>query len=311
MAELEALLATYGLVGGDRTILEQEGIAHLAAVGHQVLSTREVPGLQVETEALGDALHLRVRLAAGVHLAQPIHLCFGVLHQRATQRIVMELELEPAANASILAHCLFPDAKAVHHHMEAQVRIGAGASLHYAETHYHGPYGGVRVIPRAQVTVGRQGRYTSEFSLTTGRVGQLRLDYAVDVAEEGLCELRARVFAHGRDRVRIKERISLVGRDARGLIKTRIALEGEARGEVTGITAGQAPGARGHVDCLEIVRERAVAKAVPIVLVTDPGAKVTHEAAIGSVDRRQLETLMAHGLAPEEAVEVIVRGILA
>jgi Fe-S cluster assembly scaffold protein SufB len=38
--------------------------------------------------------------------------------------------------------------------------------------------------------------------------------------------------------------------------------------------------------------------------------KVTHEAAIGSVDKRQMETLMAHGLTPEEAVDVIVKGIL-
>ncbi len=44
--------------------------------------------------------------------------------------------------------------------------------------------------------------------------------------------------------------------------------------------------------------------------VTNPLAKVTHEAAIGSVDKRQLETLMAHGLTPEEAVDVIVKGVL-
>jgi Fe-S cluster assembly scaffold protein SufB len=37
---------------------------------------------------------------------------------------------------------------------------------------------------------------------------------------------------------------------------------------------------------------------------------VTHEAAIGTVDRKQLETLMAHGLTPEQAVEMIVRGLL-
>jgi len=64
------------------------------------------------------------------------------------------------------------------------------------------------------------------------------------------------------------------------------------------------------VDCLEIVKDRAVASAVPLVKVTHPDAKVTHEAAIGRVDRHQMETLMAHGLAPEEAVELIVRGLL-
>ncbi|MCG2734806.1 MAG: SufD family Fe-S cluster assembly protein [Candidatus Methanoperedenaceae archaeon] len=64
------------------------------------------------------------------------------------------------------------------------------------------------------------------------------------------------------------------------------------------------------MDCLEIVKDNAVARAIPIVNVSHALAKVTHEAAIGSVDKRQLETLMAHGLSPEEAVDVIVRGIL-
>lgn len=61
---------------------------------------------------------------------------------------------------------------------------------------------------------------------------------------------------------------------------------------------------------MEIVKENAIARAIPIVSVTSPLAKVTHEAAIESVDKRQMETLMAHGLMPEEAVDVIVKGIL-
>ena len=48
----------------------------------------------------------------------------------------------------------------------------------------------------------------------------------------------------------------------------------------------------------------------PIVRVFHPEAKVTHEAAIGSVNKKELETLMARGLTPEQAVEMIVSGIL-
>jgi Fe-S cluster assembly scaffold protein SufB len=44
--------------------------------------------------------------------------------------------------------------------------------------------------------------------------------------------------------------------------------------------------------------------------VEHPLAKITHEAAVGTVDQKQLETLMAHGLAPEQAVDVIITGML-
>ena len=56
--------------------------------------------------------------------------------------------------------------------------------------------------------------------------------------------------------------------------------------------------------------KEAIGKAIPIVCVRDERAKVTHEAAIGSVDKKQLETLMARGLNQQEAINTIVKGIL-
>ena len=37
---------------------------------------------------------------------------------------------------------------------------------------------------------------------------------------------------------------------------------------------------------------------------------ITHETAIGSIDRKQMETLMVKWLEENEAVDVIVRGVL-
>lgn len=176
--------------------------------------------------------------------------------------------------------------------------------------HYHGPSGGIEVIPRAQVTVGPIARYIADFTLVQGRVGLLDIDYDVKVLEDGMAELTSKVYGHETDRIHIREAVSLDGANARGLIKSRVALDDEATAEITGATYGNAAGARGHVDCLEIVRGNAKASAVPEVSVSHPQAKVTHEAAIGSVDQKQLETLMARGLTPEEAVDVIVRGLL-
>lgn len=80
---------------------------------------------------------------------------------------------------------------------------------------------------------------------------------------------------------------------------------------VRGETSGDVPLTRGHVDCLEIVNgEGVIARAIPLVYVKNAQAKVTHEAAIGSIDKKQMQTLMARGLNEEEAVDVIVKGIL-
>ena len=311
MPELEELMDSFAMSGGDKVILADEETAHLVVSGNAILSSRTVYGLEVEAIETETGISAKVIVLEGVRLKKPVHMCFGILHKRGSQEIKMDVELRRGSSAHFIAHCIFPGAEQVRHVMDAVIHVAEGAEMRYSETHFHGMHGGVEVVPRASVTIGKNGRYFSEFMLTTGMVGVLDIDYSVEAGEDAVAELTARVFGHAKDDIKIKERVVLAGKGSRSLIKTRVALEGEASAEVTGITEGNAEGARGHVDCMEIITGNAVAKAVPIVTVSSPLAKVTHEAAIGSVDKRQMETLMAHGLTPEEAVDIIVTGILA
>jgi Fe-S cluster assembly scaffold protein SufB len=64
------------------------------------------------------------------------------------------------------------------------------------------------------------------------------------------------------------------------------------------------------VDCKEIIKDQGRASAVPVVEVAHPRAHITHEAAIGSVDSKQLETLMSRGLDEDQASELIIAGLL-
>ncbi|MDH5193532.1 MAG: SufD family Fe-S cluster assembly protein [Nitrospira sp.] len=310
MSDLDDLRRTLPMVGAEPSILDDTSIAHVVAHGHHILSRRTVPGLRVELEETPDAIVGKLIVEAGVQIAQPIHMCFGLAHPTGVQQIKIDVQICEGAQARVLSHCLFPLAQAAEHRMQAVMELGPGASLIYTEGHYHGPHGGMQVLPHATIKIGKGARYFSDFSLLSGSVGNLDIDYLVEVEEEGIAELSAKIFAHRTDRIALKETVVLRGERSRGLIKTRVVLDGEARAEITGITEAHAKGARGHVDCMEIVQGQAQASAIPIVRVFHPEAKVTHEAAIGSVDKKGLETLMARGLTPEQAVEMIVSGIL-
>jgi len=310
MRELNVLTNTLASMGGDPEVFADTHIAHMAANGHRVLSHREVPGVKIQAEETSEAIISTITVARGMHIQFPIHLCIGIIEPTGTQRIQTRLIVEEEASAGFLAHCLFPNVESGEHRMEAVIEIQPGATVKYLESHYQGPYGGMVVVPQALVKVGRAARYVSDFNLTTGRVGKLAIDYVVQVEEDAVAELTAKVFGRGNDEITIQEKIELNGENAKGLIKTRVAIEHEAKAELTGIMEAHAKGARGHVDCREIVKDHAVASAVPIVKVTHPLAKVTHEAAIGAVDQKELETLMAHGLDSEQATELIVSGML-
>ena len=276
MSELDDLMRTFVEAGGDKSILESEDIAHLAASGNKILSMRGVKGIEVVAEGTESGISASVRVLEGTRILNPVHLCFGVLHKSGLQEIKMDVRFEKDAAASFIAHCIFPKAEKVKHVMDAVIDIGENAKMVYSEVHYHGTYGGIEVIPRAVINIGKNGKYIADFQLITGRVGKLVIDYSVNAGENAVTELTARVFGHADDDISIKDKVTLDGANSKGLIKTRIAIEDNARAEVTGITEGNAEGARGHVDCMEIVKDGAVAKATPIVKVTKSLAKVTH-----------------------------------
>ncbi len=311
MSDFEAILKAYEQSGGDPDLLKSDAVASLIISGNQVLGVNRIPGLRAEAESLEDGVKVTLFIEPGVEIEQPVHLCFGVLPEKGVQRILSNFQIGDGASVEFVAHCTFPNAMEVKHIMHGTIRVGKNARMRYEETHYHGESGGVEVLPTAKVTVEAGGRYYSGFNLSKGRVGRMVFDYEVDVEDDGVAELVAKAVGYGDDEIVVKETIRLNGRGARGLAKSRIAVRDDAQSEVVGTTEGHAPGARGHIDCVEIVRDRAVANAVPIVRVSDPQAHVTHEAAIGTVDKKELETLMARGLDEEAAVDIIVRGMLA
>lgn len=311
MSDFEAMAAAYAQAGGDPGILASPAVATMVVSGNRILAARTVPGIEFEAEELAQGVKATIRVLPRTRLATPVHLCFGLLPERGVQQIVAAYEIGEYADVAFLAHCTFPNAVEVRHVMDATMHVCQGAVLRYTEAHFHGPTGGIEVLPTARVTVDLGGQFLTTFTLTKGRAGTVTLDYAVDVGEQGVADLATRIMGFGQDWIKVAETIRLNGTAARGIAKARLALADEARGEVMGTMEGNAPEARGHIDCVEIVRDRAVGVAIPVVRVSDPRAQVTHEAAIGTVNRKELETLMARGLDERAAVDTIVKGLLA
>ena len=309
--EYQGLIDAYEKAGGARSALLSKDVASLIVHENKVLGANEVQGVRLKYEAKENGIIAELLIEEGCKVKHPIHLCFGVLPQEGLQEIVLRVDVKRGAEVSVIAHCIFPNAVHVTHKMEAVINIEDNASFNYKETHYHGDFGGIEVIPKAKVTLGEKARYENTFSLIQGSVGSLDFDYEIFSGAWSVAELIAKVYGKNDDVIKITEKVNLNGNGARSLIKTRVVLRDRAQAEVIGETYGNAPYARGHVDCIELVDgEQAIAKAIPIVQVSNEKAKVTHEAAIGSIDRRQVETLMARGLDETEAVDVIVKGIL-
>jgi Fe-S cluster assembly scaffold protein SufB len=308
--ELSDMLDAYSQAGGDPEALQLPDVATLVVSANQVLTSHEVPGIHFVAEPLEHGVKAKITVEPGAHIDKTVHLCFGVIPAEGLQEIIADYDIGAGAQVSFLAHCSFPNAVKVQHLMQARIQIGEGASMSYTEEHYHGPHGGIEVRPHAEVTVAENGRFVTTFSLTRGRVGLIDLDYLVHVAEGGLAEMTTKAYGTQDDHITVREVVHLDGPQARGLTKTRVAVRNQAVSEIYTAMEGNAPGARGHMDCTEIVRDQAEARNTPLVIVRDDKAQVTHEAAIGSVNRKELESLLARGLDEDDAVDLIIRGMI-
>ena len=285
--------------GIDSAVLTDPNTAHIVADGQTLVSRQTIPGLSINIDERDDLTIAEIAIARDIRIAQPVHLCFGLLQGIGSQHFSVHIKLEPGANATI-----------VRHSMEKTITIDEGAELDFMDGHIHGVSSGIEVRTTGKVSVGKHARYSADFSLTAGRVGHLEFEETVQADDYAMVELVSRIFGHENDLIKINEAVNLNGRFSRSMIKSRVALEGEARADIVGITEGRAEGARGHMDCLEIIKDQAIGQSMPVVRVCHPLAKITHEAAIGTVDKKQLETLIAHGLSPEQATDMIVLGIL-
>lgn len=308
--EMSAILDAYRQAGGDVQALEMPEVATLVVSANDVLVAHEIPGIHFQAEPLEHGVKASIRVDDGVKIEKPVHLCFGVIPAEGIQEIVADYEIGEGATAQFLAHCSFPNAVKVEHRMRAKIHIGKNASLTYTEEHFHGSGGGVDVLPYAEILVEEGGRYITTFNITRGRIGRMEIDYQVDVRSRGVVEMITKAYGHADDKVKINEVVRLNGEKARGLTRTRVAVRDSSLSQVYTTMEGNAPFAKGHMDCTEIVLGKAEARNTPVVVVRDDNAQVTHEAAIGSVNRKELETLLARGLDEDEAVDLIIRGMI-
>ncbi|MFW9921714.1 MAG: SufD family Fe-S cluster assembly protein [Candidatus Thorarchaeota archaeon] len=305
-----ALLDAYQKSGGNIHDLSNKNVASLTVSFNKVLRVSELPGIHMFAEELPNGIKAKIVVDPDTVYEEPIHLCFGMLPKEGTQEILSEFLIGKNANISVIAHCTFPNSIKVIHQMEATVTVEENANFEYKEEHYHGSNAGAVVKPKTFAHVKKNGRYVNTFRLVGGRVGNLDLEYVANLDENAVVELETKVAGRDDDKIRVNEIFNLNGDGARGLAKSRIFIKDNSISEFLAEANGNAPNTRGHVDCTEIIAGNAKASAIPKVSVLHESAKVTHEASIGKIDSEKLETLMARGLTEDEAIEVIIKGLL-
>ena len=301
--------------GYDTRLMRKLGVSHLYIESHKILSLQKVPGLDIKIKSFSQGVRIKLVVRKGVKIREPIFFCFGIEKPKGQQTIIPEIILEEKSEAKILAHCTFPQAVHTLHKMTMRIELKRGAKLSYTEAHYHGEKFGAEVIPSFKILLQPKAYFENKFILKQGTIGKLKINLAAQLEKEAFAEINTQIVGKGKkDNVSIFDKIFLEGKNSRSLVKLKGVVINGGKMFFKGETdAGpKAKNARGHVDCQEIVvGEKSIAQSIPIISAENPDARITHEASVGKVNQKELETLMTRGLSESQAIDFIIRGKLS
>ena len=309
--EFEMLAKEYSKAGEDDKVLFDRRFGSLVINNNKVVGKNEIDGFCVKYKTIKDGVDVKVYIKKNTNIENPIHLCFGMLPKEGKQIIKSKFFIGKNSKVKFIAHCLFPNAVHIEHIMDSEVYISENAEMLYLEEHFHGNTGGAAVYPKLKAKIEKNGRLFEEFKITKGRIGILDIDYEVEQKEKSSCKLLMKAYGKKNDKIKINETLHLNEDFASGIAKSNIVLTDNSIGEVLGMVEGNAKYTRGHIECHEIINgKNAKASSLPKISVNHPLAKITHEASIGRIDKKKLETLMSRGLTEKEAIDFIVNGLL-
>ena len=297
--DLNEILKAYKLTNSPKMIVKE----------NKILEIKSVDGVILDGKEVDNKIVAKIIVKEGYKFDIPIHMCFGITEEETNQIVDIEIILEDNSEITLISHCSLPRSKNAKHIMNGKITVGKNAKFIYKEIHFHGEEGEILVKPKIKAIVKEGGVYISEFVLTKGRIGTLEINSDIEVGKNGVVDIITKTYAVKNDKVIINETVKLNEIGGKSIIKTRGAAKDNSEATLKLKIEGNAPYCKGHIDCAEIIEGNATVESIPIVIVRDKKARITHEAAIGNVDKKQLETLMAKGLNEDEAIEIIVKGM--
>jgi Fe-S cluster assembly scaffold protein SufB len=249
-----------------------------------------------------------IRSEAGVQAQHPVQACLYIAKEGFSQNVHNVVIAEEGSHMQVITGC------ATSRHLVSGLHVGVsefyvkkGAELHFTMIHDWGEQ--VNVRPRTYVYVEAGGVFVSNY-ISLKPVGSLQMNPTTHLAGEGaVARFNSVLVAGPGAHLDVGSRVILDAPGTRAEIVSRaIAAGGQiiARGELV----GKAEGIKAHLECKGLILKEGLMHAIPELRGYIPGVEMSHEAAVGKIDQREIEYLMARGVDEDEAVSTIVRGFL-
>ncbi|HKK90172.1 MAG TPA: SufD family Fe-S cluster assembly protein [Desulfobacteraceae bacterium] len=248
-----------------------------------------------------------IRVKEGEKIEKPVQTCLHIAQDRFSQKVHNLVIAEEGSEIHIITGCSTSD------RIDAGLHIGLseffvkkGATLKYTMVHDWGE--NVTVRPKTKVHVEEGGVFISNY-ISLKPVGSIESNPVTLLDKDATALFNSVLVAGKGSFMDVGSVVELNGPGARTEIISRAIAAGGtilSRGHIK----GKVPGVKGHLECKGLILKDGLLHAIPELSGHTPDVEMSHEAAVGKIDKREIEYLMSRGLDEDEAVSTIVRGFL-
>lgn len=249
-----------------------------------------------------------IRSLPGARICEPVQSCLYISEERFSQNVHNMIIAEENSEMHVITGCATaPNLVSGLHVGVSEFYVKKGATLHFTMIHHWGE--NVHVRPRSAIYVEDGGVVVSNY-ISLRPVGSLQMNPVTYLeGKDAVARFNSILVAAQGSEMDIGSKVVLRKAGARAEIISRAITTGGtiiARGELI----GEVEGVKGHLECKGLILKKGIIRAIPELTGCVPGVEMSHEAAVGKIDRGEIEYLMARGLDEETAVSTIVRGFL-
>lgn len=249
-----------------------------------------------------------IRALPGVRVKAPVQSCLYINKNNFAQNVHNLVIAEENSELSIITGC------ATAPHLVSGLHVGVSefyvkknAVLSFTMIHDWGK--DVNVRPRTVAYVEEGGVLISNY-ISLRPVGSLQMSPVTYLRGPGaVARFNSVLVADKNSHMDVGSTVILEAPGTKAEIISRAITFGGsiiARGNLVGMV----PDIRAHLECKGLILKDGLMHAIPELEAHVPGVEMSHEAAVGKIDNREIEYLMARGLTEEEAISTIVRGFL-
>ncbi|MBN1930644.1 MAG: SufD family Fe-S cluster assembly protein [Desulfobacterales bacterium] len=245
----------------------------------------------------------------GAKVQDPIQACLYIAQEGFSQNVHNVVVAEEGSELHIITGCATaPQLISGLHIGVSEFYIKKGAKVVFTMIHDWGE--NVNVRPRTAIEVEEGGVIISNY-ISLKPVGSLQMSPITYLnGKDSVARFNSILVAGRGDFLDVGSRVVMNAPGSRAEIISRAITSGGtiiARGELIGKVAD----IKAHLECKGLILRDGLMHAIPELQGYVPGVEMSHEAAVGKIDQREIEYLMARGLDEEEAVSTIVRGFLS